>query len=207
VLLWLYWNGWICQINYQIIYFNFRQKSSYVNSIACHSLGAAPKRPKTLDNLELESAQGRYTKTFVSIYFKVKFVSSLYFLLIYASNLLSFSVVDFFPCNIYYSEMYMCCRSAMTFSGISAGGWWPGANYKVETLLWSPHTSQCGDHIEITRILLPQTIMIRIQPDSWMNKKSITTAPWIVIRSSAVNKKTFKMPTISMTLTHFLVEI
>jgi hypothetical protein len=70
-------------------------------------------------------------------------------------------------------------------------------------LLWSPHTSQCGDHIEITRILLPQAIMIRIQPNGWMNKKSITTAPWIVIWFSAVNKKTFKMPTISMTSTRF----
>ncbi|XP_064623372.1 endoplasmic reticulum lectin 1-like isoform X2 [Lineus longissimus] len=59
----------ISTCEYQVVVFTrllcshpgFKQKTSYVNSIACHSVGVAPKRPKTLDNLELESAQGRYT--------------------------------------------------------------------------------------------------------------------------------------------------
>jgi hypothetical protein len=83
----------------------------------------------------------------------------------------------------------------------------------VGLYLWSPHCEVCGDHkyrptlllrsLGFFWLFLPHAIVIRIQPNGWINKKSIATAPWIVIWSSAVNKKTFKIPTISMTLTHF----
>ena len=53
--------------NFRAPYFSLnRTKKEPVNEIQCHSLSSSPRRPVSLENLEMENSQGRFNRRAVS---------------------------------------------------------------------------------------------------------------------------------------------
>ena len=63
--------------NYGAPYFVLnRTKKEPVNEIQCHSLSSSPRRPVSLENLEMENSQGRYNRRAVSFIVALSMINS-----------------------------------------------------------------------------------------------------------------------------------